>query len=270
MKKRSHRYILGDSDTEADRLRAQARLWDPVSRALFDRLKIKRGWKVLELGPGQGSLHLELRRRVRGPIDAVEQSAAFASRLGELCAGDGYGPGRIWAKPLREAPLPRGRYDLIFARWVFLFVADPVAHVKKLAAALKPGGLIAIQDYHRSTMALYPRPEDWSAFMEAEAAYVTSLGGDINAGGNMPGYYARAGLRTIETRAHLKTGAPGSPTWEWMSRFFLGVMPKLGDYPPFTPAAAKRLAARWRAAARRPESLLVAPSVIDVVGRKPR
>jgi hypothetical protein len=62
-----YRYLLGDSRRESDRLRQQARLWDPTAHALFDRLKIARGWRVLEVGPGQGSLNQELRRRVRGP-----------------------------------------------------------------------------------------------------------------------------------------------------------------------------------------------------------
>lgn len=45
-----YRYLLGDSRGEAARLRFQAKLWDPVSHALFDRLGVKPGWKVLEIG----------------------------------------------------------------------------------------------------------------------------------------------------------------------------------------------------------------------------
>ena len=66
---RRYEYVLGDHAREAARLRAQARLWDPVSHALFDRLGVKRGWRVLEVGPGEGSLHLDLRRRVGGTVE---------------------------------------------------------------------------------------------------------------------------------------------------------------------------------------------------------
>lgn len=267
---RSYRYLLGDSRLEAARLRFQAQLWDPVSFALFDRLGVGPGMKVLEIGPGQGSLHLELRRRVRGPVDAVERSAPFAARLRRLCARDRRGTGTIWERDLLDAPLPDGKYDLIFARWVFLFLPEPVAHLKKLARALKPGGRIAIQDYHRDTMALYPRPRDWSAFLAADAAFFATQGGDANAGGNLPRNFRRAGLIPTEAVAHLKTGFPGSPVWTWVTTYFLRYMPRMAGLGGLTSAAAKRLTRDWRAAARRKESLFVAPCVLDCVARKPR
>ena len=134
--KSRYEYVLGDHEREATRLRAQARLWDPVSHALFDRLGVKRGWKVLEIGPGQGSLHMELRRRVGGTIDAVERSAPFASQVEKLARRDGLGPSRIFFSDLVDADLPANTYDLIFARWVFLFLPDPASHIRLLVVAV--------------------------------------------------------------------------------------------------------------------------------------
>lgn len=266
----SYRYLLGDAREEAARLRTQAKLWDPVSHRLFDRLGVRRGWRVLEIGPGPGSLHLELRRRVRGPVDAVERSPVFAKRLAARCRRDGFGEGRIWRGDLLAQPLPPDTYDLVFARWVFLFLPRPEAHVRRLARALKPGGLLAIQDYHRETMGVVPRLPEWEEFFAADLAFFASQGGDASIGGRLPRMYEAAGLEVTGIVPTVMTGHPGSPVWRWLSAYFLGVMPRYAQFPPFTPAKADRLRRAWLAAARNRSSLLIAPAVLDVVGRKPR
>ncbi len=267
---RSYRYLLGDTRTEAARLRAQARLWDPVTFALFDRVGIEPGSKVLEIGPGQGSLHLELRRRVRGPVDAIEPSAAFRARLHTLARRDGLGEGRVWDTVLADSRLPRNHYDLIFARWVFLFLPDPGAHVRKLATALAPGGVLAIQDYCRETFLMVPTPPEWRAFVAADEAFFETQGGDASIAGRLPTLFRAAGLDVVGLTPTIKTGHPGSPTWTWLTTYFLGVMDQLGRLPPFSPVQAKRLRRQWIAASREKTPVMIAPALIDVVGRKPR
>ena len=269
-KRRGFRYLLGDSRREAKRLNEQAKLWDPTALALFDRIGVKPGWKVLEVGPGQGSLNLELRRRVRGPVDIVERSMTFAKRLERLSARDGFGTGRIWRTDLIDAPLPRGEYDLIFARWVFLFLPKTEAHVRKLVSALKPGGLLAIEDYHRETFAMIPLPPEWNDMMAADRAFFASQGGDWSVAGKLPDMYRRAGLSLVEITPTIRTGGPRSPVWRWITKYFFGVFDRYAKIPPFSPAQATTLRRRWRAAERDPASLLIAPAVLDVVGRKPR
>ncbi len=265
---RPYSYLLGDSRREALRLRAQGRLWDPTTLALFDRLKVARGWRVLEIGPGQGSLHLELRRRVRGPVDAVERSSAFVSRLRRLCSRDGLGQGQLWNTDLLDAPLPANHYHLVFARWVFLFLPQPQQHVRKLVRALRPGGLLAIEDYHRESFALIPPPLEWTDFLAADRAFFASQGGDASIGGRLPDLYRRAGLKVVEIVPTMKIDRPGSPVWNWLSTYFLGVMNRYADFSPFSPQKAARLRRYWVGAATQRTSLMIAPTVLDVVGRK--
>src|SRR5580765_1056671 len=192
-----YRYLLGDTRREATRLQRQARLWDPTAHALFDRLKVRRGWRALEVGPGQGSLHMELRRRVHGPVDIVERSTAFAEGLRRRCRRDGFGDGALWECDLIDAALPEGAYDLIVARWVFLFLPDVDAHLRKLVAALKPGGRLAIEDYCRGTLRMVPEPPEWNHFLEADLAFFASQGGDANIGARLPSLYESAGLNVV-------------------------------------------------------------------------
>jgi SAM-dependent methyltransferase len=264
-----YRYLLGDSRRESARLRRQARLWDPTAHALFDRLAIKPGWRVLEIGPGQGSLHLELRRRVRRPVDIVEPSRAFAAALRRRCRHDGLGEGAVWECDLIDAPLPRGVYDLIFARWVFLFLPDVDAQLRKLVAALRPGGRIALQDYCRGTLRMVPEPAEWDDFLRADLAFFASRGGDANIGARLPALCEKAGLDVVDVTPTTKIGRPGSIEWQWMSTYFLGILGRYGRLQPFTNAKAASLRRYWLAASRRGTSLLISPTVLDVVGKKP-
>jgi SAM-dependent methyltransferase len=261
-------YLLGDSQREAERLDRQARLWDPVSEAMFNRIGIKRGWHVLEVGPGHGSLHKSLRKRVAGPVDAVEQSSVFADGIEAIAKADRHGAGKIWRCPLISADLPLERYDLIFLRWVFLFLPDPQKHVRKLVAALRPGGVLAVQDYHRDTFDMVPRPADWNAFREADRAFFASQGSDVSIGSKLPKMFARAGLSVGPVHPTLQVGGPQSDVWKWMSDYFLGVLPRLAEIRPFDLVQAKRLRQQWLRNAQKPGSLLVAPLLLDVVGRR--
>ena len=263
-------YLLGDSRAESARLRRQAALWDPISHALFDRLRIRPGLRVLEIGPGRGSLHAELRRRLRGPADAVEHSATFASALASACGRDGLGEGTIWRSALADAALPSAHYDVIFARWVFLFLPDVRGHLRQLARALKPGGRLAVQDYLRDTLSMVPRPTDWDSFLAADRAFFATQGGDANVGAHFPPLARAAGLVVEEALPTIKMGSPGSREWRWMSDYFLGVMDWYAALGPLSKPAAARLRREWLAAAREKTSVLVAPTVLDVVARKRR
>jgi SAM-dependent methyltransferase len=276
-------YLLGDSNPERARLAAQAALWDPVSHALFDRLGVGRTLpapklaegsgpplRVLELGPGAGSLNLELRRRVHGPVDIVEQSPLFVEQLKEQWRQDGLGEGRAWNTRILDADLPDDHYDLIFARWVFLFLVDPAAHLRKLARALKPGGRIAIQDYYRNTFCLVPTPPDWPAMIEADLMFFAGSGSDPNVGAHAPLLFPDAGLELVDLAPHTKTGHPGSAVWNWLTTYFLGILETYATLGPLTPEAAARIRTAWESAARNPHSLLIGPTVLDVVGRRSR
>jgi SAM-dependent methyltransferase len=268
MQRKPHQYLLGDSKREAARLARQAALWDRTAEALFDRLGVGKGWSVLEVGPGQGSLHRKLRARVNGPIDAVEPSAAFVRRVRKRSKDDGLGAGRIWQTTLGDAPLPKEHYDLIFARWVFLFLPDPEAHVRKLAAALRPGGLLAIEDYHRETLDMVPRPTYWRSFLAADRKFFAAQGSDASIGSKLPALYAKAGLEIVETTPTVKAGRPGSDVWMWLTGYFRSVADRYAAIPPLTRSRARRLWKEWDAAERSESSLLIAPMVLDVVGRK--
>ena len=169
-----------------------------------------------------------------------------------------------------RTPISPARYDVIFARWVFLFLPDVPGHLKQLVRALKPGGRLAVQDYLRDTLSMVPRPTDWDPFLAADRAFFATQGGDANVGAHLPRLARAAGLVVEEASPTIKMGSPGSREWRWMSDYFLGVMDWYAALGPLSKPAAARVRREWLAAAREKTSVLVAPTVLDVVARKKR
>ena len=75
--------------------------------------------------------------------------------------------------------------------------------VAQLARALKPGGRLAIQDYHRDTFMVVPKPDDWDDFIRADRAFFASQGGNVSIGGLIDVHAAN------QVDAY-STGTPGS------------------------------------------------------------
>jgi len=82
--------------------------------------------------------------------------------------------------------------------------------------------------------------------------------------------FAKAGLDVVDITATTKYGRPGNAEWKWLTTYFLGVLPRYAAFRPFTPAQAASLRRHWIACGARKTSLLISPTVLDVVGVKRR
>jgi hypothetical protein len=45
-------YLLAGGSAELERLRLQARVWEPEAEALLDRIGVQAGWRCVDLGCG--------------------------------------------------------------------------------------------------------------------------------------------------------------------------------------------------------------------------
>src|SRR3546814_2854518 len=92
-------------------------------------------------------------------------------------------------------PLDANGYDPIHARLVLEHLPQREAVVAKLAAALRPGGWLVVQDYDIRTMAVAEPPHDgWQACAHAMPAMMQSAGTDPLCGSQLVGLLRRAGL----------------------------------------------------------------------------
>ena len=126
---------------ETERLRTNEALWDPGTIERFDALGVAPGWACLEIGAGNGSAAGWLAERV-GPSGRVVATDLEVERLSRL----GHPNLEVWRHDLRSDPLPAATFDLVHSRMVVQHLADPAAAVRAMVDALRPGGVLFLED----------------------------------------------------------------------------------------------------------------------------
>jgi ubiquinone/menaquinone biosynthesis C-methylase UbiE len=113
------------------------------SEAIFPDLPVKRGDRVLDVGCGFGDTAIQLAQRVgpRGRVVGLDCCQAFLDYGCEDAASRGIANvSFINADALVEPFEPE--YDFVFARFGTMFFANPVAGLRNMRRALKPGGVM--------------------------------------------------------------------------------------------------------------------------------
>ena len=176
-------YLLGRSLPEEERLKRQIADLAPDSDAQLEKIGIKSGEKIVDIGCGPGGvLHL-LAKRV-GPTGAVlgidrsahfvEQARRFAADLGltqvEVREGDAYDTG-----------LPRASFDGAHMRLVLVNVPKPELIVREVVSLVKPGGWVASFEAEEARV-IDPLPPEYTRLRAAYEAHARSQGIDLHIG----------------------------------------------------------------------------------------
>jgi SAM-dependent methyltransferase len=264
-------YLLGANEAELERLRFQHSVWAGVTNALFDRLKVAPGWRCLDVGAGPGFVAEDLRTRVgeRGEMMLLEPSGFFLQRFEQERER------RHWKNVVsvrgtaEEARLPEKHFDLIFARWVIAFVPDPGRFLRNLVRSLRPGGIIALQDYWYEGLSLYPRGGAFERVPEVVRSYYRSAGGDVYVTGTARSLFRQLRLDIVDFKTNQLCGGPESPAAEWMHRFFVPHLPLMAEKGLVSQKDCDDMLADWHQHRANPDALFFTPLVVDLAGKLP-
>ena len=111
------------------------------SEAVFPKLPVREGDRVLDVGCGFGDTAIKLARIVgpQGEVVGIDCCDAFLA----AAEADREQAGVHNLRLIRgdaEVALPEGRFDFVFARFGTMFFANPVAGLRNMRRALRPGG----------------------------------------------------------------------------------------------------------------------------------
>ncbi len=265
-------YVLETGDRELDRLRFQHEVWGRLTERFLDRIGVAKSARILDLGCGPGFVLDSLARRAgpSGRVVALDESPKWIEHLRKREPRAGDALVEIVQTRIEDMRLEPGSFDLIYARWVLSFPPNVAAIVKRLADALAPGGVLALQDYQHEGISLYPDSPGFRAAIRGTRALYKSRGGDAFVAGSLPGWMRAAGLELVDMTPNVQCGGPDSPAFRWAGAFFPHYSSMLVDGGFITAEERNSFLAEWSAAEKNPDAMFFSPMVVDLAARKPR
>ncbi len=265
-------YLLGVNQTELERLRFQHGVWKENTDSFLDRLKIRKGWKCLDVGAGPGFVSMDLRQRVgpTGEVTALEPSALYLEWLARESRRRGWKNINTVNGTAETAILPKNRYNLVFVRWVIAFVPDPAKFLRPLIVSLKKGGILAIMDYWYEGLSLYPQGGAFDGAAQVVRKYYRSGNGDPYVTGKIPEILRSFNLRVIDFTPTQIAGGPDSAIIEWAHRFFIPHLPLMAEQGNCSREEAEAMAQDWLAHRKNEKTIFFSPIVVHIAGRKQR
>ncbi len=219
-------YVMADEEaaSEHERLGWLEAARDPATIDRLQRLGVSAGWRCLEVGAGRGSIARWLADRVTatGTVVAADIDPRLLTDMPENV--------QVQTFDVRTDELEAGAYDLVHCRLLLMHLPDPAAALARLAAALRPGGVLLAEEgdfglYH------YGGQADADALTSAARRSLDAMAdAGIMAsylGRGLPGMLAATGLQRLGAEIETDVSGPGDPGYEFLRASLLAVVPKL-------------------------------------------
>ncbi len=203
-------YILRGGAEGRERLRTLSRVMRPTSLSLLQRAGIRPGMACLEVGCGGGDLAFDMARmtgtsgRVVGiDFDQTEldlaKSEAAIMKLNNL---------EFQLADITENG-SGADFDLVHARFLLTHLPDPAATVAKMWQALRPSGVVVVEDIDFRGHFSYPESASLVRYVELYMELARRSGRDPIIGPRLPALLVDAGFQNVQMNVVQPAGLSG-------------------------------------------------------------
>jgi ubiquinone/menaquinone biosynthesis C-methylase UbiE len=208
------RYVIHGGQAGFERLQALAQMRLPETSNLLDRVGVAPGWTCLDLGSGSGDLTFEMARRV-GPTGRVTGLDMDATKLAlARAAADERGLDNVdFLETNLDDWSPNRDVDLVYCGLVFEHLTDPLSLLRRMAEAVRPGGVVVVEDADFDGLFCHPPNRGFDFYADSYREALRRRGGDPSLGRKLYALFTEAGLDAPNLKVVQAANVTGPGKW---------------------------------------------------------
>ena len=210
MSSHSGDYVPGHAPREIERLIAQAKMVEPVTRRFFVEAGITSGMRVLDIGSGVGDVAFLAASLVgtTGEVIGIDRSTAALDIARDRAAALSLGNVRFEEVSLDDFRSDQ-HFDAIVGRYILMYIPNAAAVLHGLIRHLRPGGLVCFHESVWVSARSFPPVPSWDRCC-SWVVRASTPAMDFEMGSKLHLCFVRAGLAAPALRAESIIGAGSS------------------------------------------------------------
>jgi len=208
------RYVIRGGREGYDRLLLLARDRRPDTAALLQRAGAGPGMRCADLGCGGGEVTLELAALVgaSGSATGVDMDGLKLDLARAAAARRGIANAEFVELNVNEWN-ETAAYDLVFSRFVLQHLRHPVDMLQRMWAAVRPGGVIVVEDADFDGWCCHPFNDGFEFFLRTYGQVLARSGGDHTFGRKLYAGFIEAGIPAPDVRLVQPVYREGDAKW---------------------------------------------------------
>jgi ubiquinone/menaquinone biosynthesis C-methylase UbiE len=189
------RYVISGGQMGYDRLQVLARAWHPATSTFLDRVGVEPGMRCLDLGCGSGAVTFEIAKRVGsgGSVTGIDLDDVQLKLVRQDAAARGIRNVEFRAMNVNDFA-ETDAYDLVYCRLLLQHLSRPADVLRRMWAAVRSGGAIAVEDSDFEGQFCYPPNDGYTFWAQTYPQVLQRHGGDPLTGRKLLALFAEAGI----------------------------------------------------------------------------